>query len=361
MEIVLIYGGKSAEHEISVLTAQAIAKNIDYMKYTVQPVYITQQGDWLAGPKLNKLPQMGWDFNLSPADQAEFKETNSTGLAVVPTDVLNASTIVFPALHGPNGEDGTIQGLFESLNVPYVGAGVLASATAMDKIISKYLFEKAGIPQLPYHALRAADWEKDPEAALDVAINDLDLPVFVKPANLGSSVGISRADSREDLKTAIDLALQFDRRVVLEKALDGAREIELAVMGNDDPQVSVPGELVKEQGFYDYDEKYINNTVEMAIPAPLSKELVSELQDYAKAAYLIIDGSGLTRCDFFITADEDIYINEVNTMPGFTQFSMYPSLWEATGKSYSQLIADLLELALSRYEAKQKRLNQVEH
>ncbi|MCI7239783.1 D-alanine--D-alanine ligase [Aerococcus suis] len=361
MEIVLLYGGKSAEHDISILTAQSIIQTIDYHRYAVQPVYIKQDGIWVAGEKLTQAPDKEWSLTLEIADDAKYGADQSTGREVVPTDVLSENTLAFPALHGPNGEDGTIQGLFETLNIPYVGAGVLASAAGMDKLVSKYLFEKAGIPQLPYIGLTQYEWQTEQETLLNAIQNQLGYPVFVKPANLGSSVGISQANTPDEVVDSINLALQFDRRVVVEESLANAREVELAVMGNDYPKVSVPGELVKEQGFYDYEEKYINNTVQMAIPAHVSDDLMAQLQTYAKQAYVVIDGSGLTRCDFFVTQDEKIYINEVNTLPGFTQFSMYPSLWEATGKPYAQLIQELLDLAMQRYEQKQQKQNQLEH
>lgn len=346
MEIIVLYGGKSAEHDISVLTATSIIQHIQYDVHTVTPVYIDINGHWFAGPHLSEKPAA--DINLR-FNQAE------NGHAVVPTDILNEDKdqVIFPALHGPNGEDGTIQGLFETLNVAYVGAGVLASAAGMDKIVSKHLFNQVGLPQVPFTTLNAYEWEKDADAAVAKVTESLTYPVFVKPANMGSSVGISQATDAAELKAALALAFRFDRRVLVEASVENPREVELAVLGNEEVFVSVPGELGKEQGFYDYDEKYINNTTEMIIPAKIDDETVAKLQAYAKEAYLVLDGSGLSRADFFLTKDGDIYINEVNTLPGFTQFSMYPSLWEASGKGFDELIEELIQLALNRYNKKQ--------
>lgn len=356
MKVIVIYGGKSAEHDISILTATSIIANLDYNIHSVIPVFIDRNGEWLAGETISKALPDGTNLTLEASDKAKFTSEShqkSQGLKVVPTDVLIKDSVVFPALHGPNGEDGTIQGLFESLNVAYVGAGVLASSTGMDKIISKQLFQHAQIPQVPFVALTLFDWSAFKQDMLTKIEGQLVYPVFVKPANLGSSVGISRAIDRRALLEAIDLAFQYDRRVVVEQGVS-AREIEVAVMGNDDVQVSVPGEIIKEQEFYDYDEKYIHNNIEMAIPANISSKTTARLQEFAEIAYRTVDSSGLTRVDFFVTQNEDIYINEINTMPGFTQFSMYPSLWEKTGKDYPVLLQELLDLAVERYTMRKK-------
>lgn len=344
MEIIVLYGGKSAEHDISVLTATSIIQHIQYDRHTVRPVYIDIDGHWFTGPVLNE----------KPADDIQLRY-NDGGEAVVPTDVLSEDKdqVVFPALHGPNGEDGTIQGLFESLNIAYVGAGVLASATGMDKIISKYLFDQAGLPQVPYEILTSFEWENDVDASLAKVSNTLDFPVFVKPANMGSSVGVSEAKSAAELEESLTLAFKYDRRVLIEASVQNPREVELAVLGNDEVHVSVPGELGKGQGFYNYEEKYLNNTTEMIIPANIDQATTEKLQAFAKRAYLALDGSGLSRADFFLTEDGEIYINEVNTLPGFTQFSMYPSLWEASGKPFEDLIEELIQLGFSRYNKKQ--------
>lgn len=342
MEIVLLYGGQSAEHEVSILTAQSIIRHINYEKYQVTPVYITHEGKWFCGAPITAAPQedIRLDFDGTRATHSE--EVN-------PSQVLCEGKIAFPALHGPNGEDGKIQGLFESLHIPYIGAGVLASAVGMDKIISKHLFQEAQIPQVPFTPLTIFDWKQERAKTLTRIEGKIVYPMFVKPANLGSSVGINRAENQEELITAIEETFRYDRRVLVEQGVD-AREVEVAVLGNDKVETSVPGEILKSQKFYDYKEKYINNTVQLGIPADLPGEITDKIREYAKKAYLAIDSSGLTRVDFFVTYNNDIYINEVNTMPGFTQWSMYPLLWEATGKPYDQLLEELITLALERYE-----------
>ncbi|MCQ9210165.1 D-alanine--D-alanine ligase [Granulicatella seriolae] len=359
MKIVVIYGGKSAEHDISILTAFSIIKEIYFDYYQVQPVYITRSGQWLKGAPLTGPLAFEEALPLVASDKAAFATEPgqvSTGVEIKPCDIKEADTVIFPILHGPNGEDGTIQGLFEVLNMPYVGAGVLASACGMDKIVSKYLFQQAGIPQLPFVPFSKAEWKQNAELIYSRIEGTLLYPVFVKPANMGSSVGISKATNREELTQAIQTALKFDRRIVVEQGID-AREIECAVLGNEDVNTSVVGEVVKTVGFYDYNEKYINNTVELQIPAQLSDEVAQKVRKYAATAFRAIDGSGLSRCDFFLTETNDIYINEVNTMPGFTKFSMYPLLWEETGISYKDLVEELIQLALKRFAEKQE--NQV--
>ena len=352
MKIVVIYGGKSAEHDISILTAGSIIKEIYFEYYDVQPVYITKEGTSLKAP-------VAFDqaLRLTEGTVAHFATTEgetSTGVRIQPCDIAGPDTVVFPILHGPNGEDGTIQGLFEILDLPYVGCGVLASANGMDKIASKHLFQQAGIPQVPFVPFVKADFEKSPEAIFTRVEGTLRYPVFVKPANMGSSVGISKATNREELTAAIEEALKYDRRIVVEQGID-AREVEVAVLGNDEVNTSVVGEVVKQAGFYDYNEKYINNTTTLQIPAAIPEEVSAKIREYAVTAFRAIDGSGLTRCDFFLTETNEVFINEVNTMPGFTQFSMYPKLWEAMGISYKDLVEELIQLALKRYNDRHAR------
>lgn len=354
MKITVLYGGQSAEHDISILSTHNILQQIMYDVYTVQPVYITRQGKWIKGPKLEEPTSFSEQLRLAPAQVESWcdsTEGTSTGVYINPGEIAEEETIVFPILHGPNGEDGTIQGFLEILNLPYVGAGVAASAAGMDKIISKNLFERAGIPQVPYIAFDQREWNTDREGLIARCEGSLLYPLFVKPANLGSSVGISRVVDSASLAEAIELALEFDRRIVVEQGIR-AEECEVAVLGNDDAHVSVVGQLVKQSDFYNYDEKYVNNTVEMQIPADIPEHIASQIQEYALDAYRAIDGSGLSRVDFFLTNKGDIYINEINTMPGFTQFSMYPNLWEITGLSQRDLIEELLQLALRRHERK---------
>ncbi|MGF3195652.1 D-alanine--D-alanine ligase [Facklamia sp. P13055] len=353
MKIILLYGGQSAEHEISIISAHNISQAIMYNLYTVQPIYITKDGQWIQGPEMNE-PSLGdQQLIFNESDHAKWSTTNtpSKGVVIKPGEIQEEDAIVFPVLHGPNGEDGTIQGFVEVLDMPYVGAGITASANGMDKIISKSLFTQAGIPQVPYVSFDDVEWKNQQENLIIKAEGTLLYPMFVKPANMGSSVGISKAQDKYQLIEAVNEALKYDRRIVVEQGIS-ADECEVAVLGNEDIHVSCVGRLIKTQDFYDYSEKYINNTVEMEIPADLPESLSEEIQNYAKKAYRVIDGSGLARADFFVTANHDIYINELNTMPGFTQYSMYPSLWKATGLEYRDLIEELIQLGLSRHKTK---------
>ena len=316
-----------------------IINAINKEKYNLFPIFISLNGEWARGEKITSEIKDHKELIFSNFDN------DISGLLFEDNHKFD---IVFPVLHGPNGEDGTIQGLFEILDLPYVGCGVLASANGMDKIASKHLFQQAGIPQVPFVPFVKADFKKSPEAIYNRIEGTLRYPVFVKPANMGSSVGISKATNREELTTAIEEALKYDRRIVVEQGID-AREVEVAVLGNDEVNTSVVGEVVKQAGFYDYNEKYINNTTTLQIPAAIPEEVSAKIREYAETAFRAIDGSGLTRCDFFLTETQEVFINEVNTMPGFTQFSMYPKLWEAMGISYKDLVEELIRLALKRY------------
>ena len=343
MKITLIYGGKSAEHEVSILSAFSILKAIYYNYYEVQTVYITKNGQWLKGPL----------FKQAPTEEAELHLTTDNATEISPSDLKEENSVIFPVLHGPNGEDGTVQGLFEVLNMPYVGCGVLASACAMDKIVAKQLFQQAGIPQLPYVSVIRRKFQDEPEKVFSKCEGTLIYPMFVKPANMGSSVGISKAENREELSAAIEEAFRYDRRVIVEQGIE-ARELEVAILGNDEIRTTDAGEIVKDVAFYDYDSKYIDNKVTLQIPADVPSELHQKMREYAEKAFLAIDGSGLSRCDFFVTANEDIFLNEVNTLPGFTPFSMYPLLWENMGINYSDLLEELIQLAKLRFEKKQQ-------
>lgn len=261
--------------------------------------------------------------------------------------------VIFPLLHGTNGEDGTVQGLLEVLNLPYVGNGVLASSAGMDKVVMKQLFEHAGLKQVPYVYFIRKEWNKSQDALIAKMEEELTWPMFVKPANLGSSVGISKASNREELIKAIDLASKYDRKIIVETGIV-AREVEMGVLGNDSPKVSVPGEIKPVTDFYDYDSKYNDNNTGLIIPAPVTTDVVERMKDMAIRAFKVLDCSGLVRADFFVTADDDIVINEVNTMPGFTPVSMYPILWQNTGVTYSDLIEQLIDLAIERHDEKQQ-------
>ncbi|MGY3765518.1 D-alanine--D-alanine ligase [Vagococcus vulneris] len=342
MKIALIYGGKSAEHDVSILSAFSVLKAIYYNYYEVQTIYIDTTGNWLKGPL----------FKEAPASEEELHLTLANAQPISPAEIKEKNTIIFPVLHGPNGEDGTVQGLFEVLDMPYVGAGVLASACAMDKIIAKQLFQQAGIPQLPYVAVAKRDFEVDREELYARCEGSLLYPMFVKPANMGSSVGINKVENREELYAALEEALKYDCRVVVEQGVE-ARELEVAVLGNDEIRTTMAGEIVKDVEFYTYESKYIDNQVTLQIPAEITEEVQEKMREYAEKAYVMLDCSGLSRCDFFLTNNNEMYLNEVNTMPGFTPFSMYPLLWENMGLGYSDLLEELIQLAKLRYEKKQ--------
>ncbi|MGZ7443402.1 D-alanine--D-alanine ligase [Paenibacillus sp. TH7-28] len=348
----LIYGGKSGEHEVSLQTAFAVSQAFNYDKYELLPFYINKQGKWSVGSKLSapfsaleelKLENGAGD---TPAAMSLLFSKLSTGESAI--------DVAFPLLHGTNGEDGTIQGLFEMADLPYVGAGVLASAAGMDKVIMKKLFAEAGLEQCKYCFFTATEWERAGHTLVQGIEDKLGYPCFVKPANLGSSVGISKARTRDELLNSIALALRYDVKVIVEEFVD-AREVEVGVLGNDEPLPSVPGEIVSSGEYYDYQAKYLDGKSQMLIPAPLDPDLADRIRDLAVKAFKAISGSGLCRADFFVRkADQAVWINEVNTMPGFTPFSMYPLLWRETGLSYEGLLDRLIGLALERYEARQK-------
>lgn len=355
LRVGIVYGGKSGEHEVSLSTAQAVMNAFDYDKYELIPFYIMKSGQWRVGSTLEGPLSSQEDLQLESAAGGTVKamEMLFTGLES-PSAHRQGIDVMFPLVHGTNGEDGTIQGLFEMANVPYVGAGVLASAVGMDKAFMKQAFHIAGLPQCKYVDFIAAEWNRNQDEVLDRTEQVLGYPCFVKPANLGSSVGISKARNRAELVDAVAYALKYDRKVVVEEFVD-AREVEVSVLGNDEPMASVPGEIMSSNEFYDYKAKYVDGKSKMAIPAPIDVELAARIREMAVTAYRAIDGSGLSRVDFFVRrSDMQVFINEVNTMPGFTPFSMYPLMWKETGVSYQELLDRLIELALERFEAKQK-------
>jgi D-alanine-D-alanine ligase len=352
-KIGLLYGGKSAEHEVSLSTARAVTQALNFDEYDVYPIYITHEGEWRKGAQLTapaesiEQLQIGDVSNGTPNNISGFLPSKQESTDEESMDVI------FPLLHGPNGEDGTVQGLLEVLNLPYIGNGVLASSAGMDKVVMKQLFEIAGLKQVPYVYFIRKEWQKDRDNWIGKIEKNLSWPVFVKPANLGSSVGISKASNREELIEAVDLALKYDRKIIIEQGIK-AREIEMGVLGNDSPKCSVPGEIKPLKEFYDYQAKYQDGNTALIIPAEVSEELESTMQQEAIKAFKVLDCSGLVRADFFVTDDEEVLINEVNTMPGFTPFSMFPLLWQHTGVNYSELIDKLIELAIERHEEKQQ-------
>ncbi|KAF1299512.1 D-alanine--D-alanine ligase A [Enterococcus sp. JM4C] len=353
MKIILLYGGRSEEHDVSILSAYSVLKAVYYNYYKVQLVFISKEGQWVEGPLLTEAPKSADALRLTWDTSGERTE-GFTGKLIHPGAIQESEEeiIVFPVLHGPNGEDGTIQGFLETINVPYVGAGVLTSACAMDKIMTKYILQAAGVPQVPYVPVLESQWKENPRKVFEQCEGSLLYPMFIKPANMGSSVGITRAENREELQNGLAEAYRFDSRAIVEQGIE-AREIEVAVLGNEDVRTTTPGEIVKDVAFYDYNSKYIDNKITMQIPAEIPADVQEKAQKYAKIAYKMLGGSGLSRCDFFLTNKNELFLNELNTMPGFTQFSMYPVLWENTGLKYSDLIEELIQLGLNRYKQRQ--------
>jgi len=364
LRVGVIFGGRSGEHEISIRSARAIVEAIDRRKFDVVPIAITKQGKWLApASSAQLLPEVV--HNLLPSsthsatgDIALLGDPSRKGLISLETNSHAGEKIdvVFPALHGPLGEDGTLQGLLEMADVPYVGCGVLASACGMDKVTMKSLFVEAGLPICKHVWFLRSQWRSNPAKVIRKVMKDIGLPCFVKPANLGSSVGVSRATDKKSLTTAIDLAAEYDRKIIVEEELV-AREIECAVLGNDEPKASLPGEYVvyeERARFLDYTEKYSNTgNVKFVVPAPLSKSLTTQIQRMAIRAFQSIDGAGLARVDFFLPRNGGgLVINELNTMPGLTEVSGYPKMWEASGVSFQQLLEILIQLAFERHREK---------
>jgi len=357
LRVGVLFGGRSGEHEVSLASARNVMDALRKAGHTVVPMGITPQGHWLTtGDPLALLT--GETTAASPTrvtlNGHHAEEEDRAAWALLPQTSKEAPLptidLIFPVLHGPYGEDGTVQGLLEMANLPYVGSGVLASAVAMDKAIAKQLFAQAGLRQAPYTVVMRQAWQSEPASILAKIEREFAYPVFVKPANLGSSVGVSKAHDRNELSTAVTLASRYDRKILVEMAVPNAREIEVSVLGNDEPIVSVPGEIVPGREFYDYAAKYLDDSSQLLIPAPIDAALTAEVQAMARLAYQTVDGAGLARVDFLLDdASQTVYLNEINTMPGFTRISMYPKLWEASGISYPDLVNRLLELALERH------------
>jgi D-alanine-D-alanine ligase len=336
---------------------------MDKSKYEVIPIAITKAGKWLVPTDRRKiLPHEVMRDALQPAsllaDSSEGKIVRSD--AKMQPIKRERVDVIFPVLHGTYGEDGTIQGMFEMANVPYVGSGVLASAVGMDKEVMKRLFREAGLPVVRFVAFLRTEWENRPGLIVKRILREIGLPCFVKPANLGSSVGVSKAKSRKTLAEAVDLAATYDRKIMVEEAID-CRELEVSVLGNDEPTASLPGEIIPGAEFYDYADKYINDAAKLMIPAKLPKRLAAQFQQLAIRAFKAIDAAGLARVDFFLErATSRIIVNEINTLPGFTEISMYPKLWEASGVSFSDLVDRLIELAIERHREKSRSLTSYE-
>jgi D-alanine-D-alanine ligase len=379
----VLFGGRSGEHEVSLLSAASILKAIDRKKFDVVPIGITKEGRWLGAADAHgllegdqsvvarhlragdpdatpgaKLLHEGMPTLMAPEPAAAASSAGALKRRLA--DKSSAIDVVFPVLHGTFGEDGTIQGLFELAGIAYVGSGVLGSSAGMDKDVMKRLFAQAGLPIVKHITVLRSEWEGSPRktvARIEAALN---YPVFVKPANLGSSVGISKAHNRKELGPALDVAAKYDRKLIVEQGVggknSGARELEVGVLGNDNPRASVVGEIIPGKEFYDYEAKYLSEGSVPVIPAKLTSAETKKIREMAVAAFRACDLAGLARVDFLMEPDgkRRIYLNEVNTLPGFTQISMYPKLWEATGISYRDLITRLIELALERQQEKNR-------
>ncbi len=349
----LLYGGRSCEHEVSVTSARCIYAALDPQKYEISLIGISKSGQWVLADESVPVLDSG---TVNPAGQTEVSmDYIGAGKIIARADksALSQSIaeldVIFPILHGPYGEDGTVQGLMELAGIAYVGSGVTGSAVGMDKAVAKAVFAAENIPQSEYLVVRKHQWQTARSAVITEIERALGYPIFVKPANLGSSVGISKVKNTDELCQAMDLAAKFDLKLVIERSMENCYEVEVSVLGNDQPQASTVGEIVPGGEFYDYDDKYINNLSQAIIPADLPASVIEKIQTYAMQAFLAVDAAGLARVDFFVRRDNySIYINEINTMPGFTPISMYPKLWEASGISYSELLDRLIQLGLER-------------
>lgn len=362
LRIGIVYGGRSGEHEVSLASARTVIDNLDRDKYEIVPIGITNQGTWLLGTEPAQLIAAGQGIEQEGSSQTT--AVTLTGDPTVrrliplqgnaPLQDDGQLDVIFPVLHGTYGEDGTLQGLLEMANVPYVGCNVLGSALGMDKEKMKMVFSSVGLPIGPYLVYRRNQWERDPQVILDTIERQLGYPNFIKPVNLGSSVGINKAHYRSELEHAMNIAAEYDRKIIIEQGIE-CRELECAVLGNDEPIASIVGEVIPSNEFYDYNAKYLDNKSQIVIPADIPQATAEEVRRQAVQAFLALDLSGLSRVDFFLEKGTNkVYINEVNTLPGFTQISMYPKLWAASGLAYADLLDRLIELAIERHADQQR-------
>lgn len=354
MKVGLLFGGISTEHEVSLNSANAIANNFDKEKFEIIPIAIGKNGCWFGPIPIDDIA------TFKPENYQERKVTilpqPNNGLLLNLKDLqpLTKLDVIFPILHGTFGEDGTIQGLLELANIPYVGSGVLGSALGIDKDVMKKIFTRYNFPQVKYLPFSRTEIEKNMQEIIEKIINNLNFPLFIKPANLGSSVGITKANNQEELKESLLYAIKFDRKIVVEEGVE-AREIEISVLGNEQPIASLPGEIIPANEFYDYKAKYLDNNSLLKIPAQLDENLIKQIQKLAVDTFLALDLSGLARVDFFLCKKTgEIFINEVNTLPGFTEISMYPKLWNISGLPMDKLLEKLVDLAIERFKDKCK-------
>lgn len=357
VRVAVVFGGQSGEHDVSLRSAQTVMGALDPARYEVIPIGISREGRWLSGgDPFGQLSSVSPLFALGAGtpEPEQFTAPVSTAPGALPAGLSAEFDVVFPVLHGPMGEDGTIQGLLELAGLPYVGSGVLGSAVGMDKAMAKTVLESAGLPQAPWRLVRRKEWEREPGVVTEAIAAGLGFPCFVKPANMGSSVGVYKAHDSGEFAVAMGAAGRHDRRVIVEAGVD-ARELELAVLGNDEPIASVAGEVVPCNEFYDYAAKYIEEGSELIIPADIDAETMAYVQELGMAAFRALDLAGLARIDFFLDRQTDqVFINEVNTIPGFTAISMFPRLWEASGVPLPELVDRLIALALERHGDKRR-------
>ena len=354
----VLFGGRSAEHEVSVTSARSVLESIDRDKYDVTMIGIDRGGKWLAAPDATKLLSSG----RVEADGADLKPVSLDYVGGCELVVLDGSgdagsqlDVIFPILHGPYGEDGTVQGLLELAGIAYVGAGVLGSAVGMDKDMTRRVLRAEGLPQVEYAAVLRSRWRAEPDRVRHELERDFGYPLFIKPANMGSSVGITKARDASEFTAGMDEASRYDRKLIVEVDVGNCREVEVAVLGYEDPEVSVVGEIEPANEFYDYRAKYMDDNSELHIPARIRPETAERVRQMARRVFLAIEATGLSRVDFFVGRDEEerILVNEINTMPGFTPISMFPKLWAASGVDYGQLIDRLIQLALERHRDRQ--------
>jgi len=380
LRVGVVYGGRSSEHEVSLASAAAIFANLDRKRYDPVPIRIERDGRWSLAERppssesatdtIEHARNNPRDTNRVPLEILPLAHPSDETILMIERGVTRTSRseksvyplisgmtldVIFPIIHGPYGEDGTLQGLFELANIPYVGAGVLAGAVGMDKSVMKVVFTESGLPVVNHETVGRREWRNAETEILTQLTNRLDFPLFVKPANLGSSLGISRTTDRRSLSAAIALAAEFDRKIVIEEGVVPCREIECAILGNDLPEASIPGEVITSRDFYDYDAKYLDDRSEMVIPAALTASETKEITSLAVAAFRSVDCAGMARVDFLVNSDDGrIFVNEINTHPGFTTISMFAKMWAASGVSYSALLDRLIALALERHAEKQK-------
>ena len=352
--LLLLFGGRSGEHDVSVASALSMLKALagggqaeSCPCFEIVPVGISREGRWRVGQGSLRMLQESVLFSKQDSETLALALPPDEGPRSV-AEVLRSVDVVFPLLHGPFGEDGTVQGMLELADVPYVGSGVLGSALGMDKLAMKAAFIAAGLPVAPYVGVLRSRWRRDPEATEAALEEELGYPMFVKPANMGSSVGISKVHDRGELPDALELASRYDRRLIVEKGLQ-ARELECGVLGNDDPQASVVGEIKPGAEFYSYEAKYLADCAESELPARVAPDISREIRRLAVEAFKAVDAAGMARVDFFLVGDSEVYLNEINTIPGFTPISQFPRLWQASGLEYPELVARLVDLALERH------------